>query len=151
MNTIFVGGSNICGVELGSRYYFNKSVSNLELAERAFLAGINHSPNSYNPFGEKDNSELIKKRTKIVLAKMKELGKITDEEYENAKAEVEEGIKFEQGETSTGSSMSYFARAALNQIIEQYAKEKDVDIVNDFIAQETPVGDMKRYNFDLRA
>lgn len=30
-------------------------------------------------------------------------------------------------------------------------KEKDVDIVNDFIAQETPVGDMKRYNFDLRA
>lgn len=30
-------------------------------------------------------------------------------------------------------------------------KEKDVDVVNDFIAQETPVGDMKRYNFDLRA
>lgn len=30
-------------------------------------------------------------------------------------------------------------------------KEKDVDIVNDFIAQDTPVGDMKRYNFDLRA
>ena len=30
-------------------------------------------------------------------------------------------------------------------------KEKDVDIVNDFIAQETPIGDMKRYNFDLRA
>jgi len=30
-------------------------------------------------------------------------------------------------------------------------KEKEVDIVNDFIAQEAPVGDMKRYNFDLRA
>lgn len=30
-------------------------------------------------------------------------------------------------------------------------KEKDVDVVNDFIAQEAPVGDMKRYNFDLRA
>lgn len=30
-------------------------------------------------------------------------------------------------------------------------KEKEVDIVNDFIAAEAPVGDMKRYNFDLRA
>ncbi|MCH5264271.1 MAG: flagellar hook-length control protein FliK [Lachnospiraceae bacterium] len=31
-------------------------------------------------------------------------------------------------------------------------KEKDVDIVNDFIAAEAPpVGDLKRYNFDLRA
>ena len=128
LNTIFVGGSNICGVELGSRYYFNKSVSDLDLAESAFLAGINHSPNSYNPFGEKDNSELIKKRTKIVLAKMKELGKITDEEYETAKAEVEEGLKFEKGEISTETSMSYLARAALNQVTEQYAKEKDIDI-----------------------
>ncbi len=30
-------------------------------------------------------------------------------------------------------------------------KEKDVDIVNDFVAAEAPVGDLKRYNFDLRA
>lgn len=30
-------------------------------------------------------------------------------------------------------------------------KEKDVDVVNDFISQEAPIGDMKRYNFDLRA
>ena len=30
-------------------------------------------------------------------------------------------------------------------------KEKDLDIVKDFIAQDKPIGDMKRYNFDLRA
>ena len=30
-------------------------------------------------------------------------------------------------------------------------KEKDVDIVKDFLASEAPVGDMKRYSFDLRA
>lgn len=30
-------------------------------------------------------------------------------------------------------------------------KEKEVDIVKDFMAAEAPVGDMKRYNFDLRA
>lgn len=30
-------------------------------------------------------------------------------------------------------------------------QEKQVDIVKDFIAQDIPIGDMKRYNFDLRA
>ena len=31
-------------------------------------------------------------------------------------------------------------------------KEKEVDIVNDFLAtNKAPIGDMKRYNFDLRA
>lgn len=127
LNTIFVGGSNVCGVELGSKYYFNKSVKDLDLAESAFLAGINHAPNSYNPFGEKDNSELIKKRTKIVLVKMKELGKITEEEFETAKAKVEEGLPFSEGNTATTSSMSYLARAAFNQVVEQFAKENDVD------------------------
>ena len=125
LNTIFVG-SNVYGVELGSRYYFSKSVGELDLAESAFLAGINNSPNSYNPFGETDNSELIKKRTKTVLTKMKELGKITDEEYNAAKAEVEEGLKFAKGDTTTNSSMSYLARAALNQVIQQYAEKNDV-------------------------
>ena len=50
-------------------YYFSKSASELDLAECAFLAGINHSPNSYNPFGNKDNINKIEKRTKIIQNK----------------------------------------------------------------------------------
>ena len=30
-------------------------------------------------------------------------------------------------------------------------KEKEMDIVKDFLSAEAPVGDMKRYSFDLRA
>ena len=76
LNTIYVGGEgNLHGVELASRYYFNKSVGDLDLAECAFIAGINHAPNSYNPFKEStDNSELIKKRTTTVLSEMKDQG-----------------------------------------------------------------------------
>ncbi len=125
LNTIFVG-SDVYGVQLGARYYFDKSVQDLDLAECAFLAGINHAPNSYNPFGEKDNSERIKNRTKTVLSKMLELGKITQEEYDSAKQEVEDGLKFSQGNTSSGTSMSYLARAAYNQVIKEFAAEKDV-------------------------
>ncbi|MGN1327020.1 MAG: transglycosylase domain-containing protein, partial [Clostridia bacterium] len=126
LNLIFLG-SDVYGVELGSQYYFNKSVTELTLTECAFLAGINHSPNSYNPFGEEDNSAIIARRTKIVLNKMLELEKITQEEYDASIAEVNEGIKFEKGNTTSGEAMSYLARAALNQVINQYAEEKDVD------------------------
>ena len=129
LNTIFVGGEgNLCGVALGARYYFNKSVGDLDLAECAFLAGINHSPNTYNPFKENPNTELIKKRTNTVLNKMYELGKINNEEYESAKAEVEQGLKFEKGNTSTNSTMSYLARAALNQVIQEYANKNNISV-----------------------
>ena len=127
LNLIFVGGQNICGVELGSRYYFNKSVQELDLAQCAFLAGINHAPNAYNPYTGKDNGEKIKKRTKTVLGKMKELGKIDNGQFEQAKKEVDEGLKFSQGDTTTSTPMSYLERAALNQVIEQYAKEHDME------------------------
>ena len=52
LNIIFVGGPELHGVELGSIYYFNKSAKDLDLAECAFLAGINNAPNSYNPYNE---------------------------------------------------------------------------------------------------
>ena len=69
LNIIYLGGygKNICGVEVASEYYFDKSASDLSLAESAFLAGINHSPNNYNSFIETDNTEKIKKRTITVL------------------------------------------------------------------------------------
>ena len=34
---------------------------------------------------------------------------------------------------------------------EFFDKEKQIDIVKDFIEQEAPVGNFSRYNFDLRA
>ena len=49
LNIIYVG-PNIYGVNNGAKYYFDKDISELDLGECAFLAGLNHSPNSYNPF-----------------------------------------------------------------------------------------------------
>ena len=126
-NIIFVGGNkSSLGVEVAAEYYFNKTVSDLNLAECAFLAGINHSPNKYNPYDTKtDNSELIKKRTKTVLYKMKELGHINQTEYDEAVAQVEEGLKFEQS-NSLGTMYSYHTDATIAQVIEDIAKEKEI-------------------------
>ena len=101
LNVIYVG-PNVYGVETGAHYYFNKDVEDLSLAECAYLAGINNSPNYYNPFEGYDNEEDISDRTLTVLQKMLELGKITDSEYEKAEAEVKNGLDFEEGEIETG-------------------------------------------------
>ena len=128
LNILFVGSSNLHGVELGAEYYFNKSAKDLDLAECAFMAGINSSPNSYDPFDEtKDNSEKIKKKTKTVLAKMKELGFIENqEEYDVAVAKVEEGLPFQKGKVGNSSGYSYHTDAVIEQVIKQVMEEKEI-------------------------
>ncbi len=80
LNNIYLGRSSY-GVAKGSKKYFGKNVSELNLAECAMLAGITNNPGIYSEFAE------AKKRQKIILYKMNELGYITDEEYEDALAE----------------------------------------------------------------
>lgn len=121
LNIIFVGG-DVYGVELGAQYYFNKSVSELSLAECAYLAGITHSPNMYNPFENLDNENIIKNRTKTVLAKMLELNKISLNEYLKAIDDVNNGLKFDHGNQNS-TIYSYHTDAAINQVIEDYAEE----------------------------
>ncbi len=133
LNEIFMGGPNVCGVESAAKYYFNKSANELSIAESAFLAGINHSPNRYNPFGESDNSEIIKSRTKTVLAKMLEVTDesgntyITQEQYDEAIAEVDEGLAFEEGEFSTTSDLSFLEVEAIDEVIEDIMEQNNMD------------------------
>ena len=130
LNLIFMGNTSY-GVEVGSNYYFSKSAKDLDLAECAFLAGINNSPNSYDPFTEDEeqrekNLEKIKRRTKIVLDKMHELGKInSEEEYKQALEKVENGLPFQKG-ASLANVYSYHTDAAILQIEKQIMEEKDL-------------------------
>lgn len=135
LNIIPLGadGGDICGVEMASTYYFNKSASELTLEESAFLAGINHSPNSYNPFRNTDDEEKhnavmekIRKRTLTVLQKMKELGNITPEEYDAAVAKVNEGLPFNKGELPTSTIRSYFIEAAVDEVIDDLVEQKGI-------------------------
>ncbi len=129
LNLIYMGGNtNIYGVEVASNYYFSKSAKDLDLAESAFLAGINNTPNSYDPFKEDNEATLerVKFRTKVVLDKMKELGKITDEEYKEAVEKVNAGLPFQKGKI-VETIYSYHTDAAIMQIIHQLMEEKDLN------------------------
>ncbi len=127
LNILFVGSSNLHGVELGAEYYFNKSAKDLDLAECAFMAGINSSPNAYDPFSaEPEEIEKIKNKTKVVLDKMNELGLIeSQEEYDAAVAKVDAGLPFQKNETViSSSSYSYHTDAVLEQVISQVMEER---------------------------
>ena len=126
------GGKNIHGVQLGAKYYFNKDVGDLTLEESAFLAGINNAPNTYNPFRDEDEEaknnrmEKIKNRTKTVLAKMLELGKISQEEHDTAVQKVDEGLNFQEGQIS-GNVYSYHTDAMLSQAAKDLAEKNGWD------------------------
>lgn len=127
LNILFVGG-DMHGVELGAEYYFAKSAKDLDLAECAFLAGINNSPNSYNPYNTAtDNTEKIKTKTKTVLSKMKELGYIqSEDEYNAAVKEVDDGLKFQKAEIASGNIYSYHTDAVIAQVVQQVMDEKNI-------------------------
>jgi 1A family penicillin-binding protein len=75
-------GGTAWGIEAASEVYFNSKVSDLDLAQSAFLAGLTRAPTSYSPFGE--SPSLWKKRQEEVLTAMEQLKYITLQEENNA-------------------------------------------------------------------
>lgn len=126
LNIIYVG-PNMYGVETGSQYYFSKSCTELSLEESAFLAGMNNAPNAYNPFGEKNNTEKITKRTKTVLAKMLELNYIDEDSYNTAISNVDKGLKFKKGKIEAESSVySYHTDALISEITKDISEKYNI-------------------------
>ncbi len=68
----------VVGVGAAANYYFAKDVEDLTLAECAVIAGVTNLPSYYDPYDHPDHA---KKRQETILAKMHELGFITDDEY----------------------------------------------------------------------
>lgn len=83
LNEVFFG-HNVYGVESASMLYFNKSASELTLAESAMLAGMLRSPNTYSPINNVENANHIKD---VGLANLE---KYKGEEYAQAIAEAKE-------------------------------------------------------------
>ena len=77
LNNIYLGRSAY-GVAKGAKVYFNKDVSDLNLAQCAMLAGITN-----NPFVFREHDQ-AKARQILVLNDMLEQGYITKDEYQGA-------------------------------------------------------------------
>lgn len=113
-NQIYLGqqnGISIYGVGEASSVYFGKDVSQLGLSEAAFIAGIIRSPNRYNPF---KNPDRVTERRNQVLDSMREVGEISDEQLQSARA-----VKLELKPMSSArelQGMPYFSQYALEEL-----------------------------------
>lgn len=86
------------GVRSAAKTYFGKELSDLTLTECAALASITKFPTKYDPIQNPDKN--LERRT-TVLWKMYELGKISDEEYNEALAEELVLVDSSSGEQET--------------------------------------------------
>ena len=77
-------GHGMYGIENASEFYFNKSASDLTLAEAAMLVGIPKSPSNYSPL---INENIAKDRQLYILNTMLNNNVITPDEYNTAKSE----------------------------------------------------------------
>ncbi|AGF49401.1 penicillin-binding protein 1A [Candidatus Kinetoplastidibacterium galati] len=80
MNQIYLG-NRAYGFAAASLVYFNKPLSEINLAESAMLAGIPKAPSIFNPIS---NFKRTKLRQNYVLKRMISLGYITMNEYREA-------------------------------------------------------------------
>ena len=85
LNQVPYGGT-AWGVESASQTYFNKSLSELTLAEIALLAGLPAAPTDYSPFGA--NPKKAFDRQTEVLRRMVEDGYITKDEAQETFSET---------------------------------------------------------------
>ena len=109
LNTINYGG--VYGIENAAMYYFNKSASDLNLAEAAMLAGIPQSPKNNSPIFNVENA---KQRQLVVLKLMVKNKKITEDEAEEAYNYNLTYIGSNNAEMSSGKM--YFKDAVINEL-----------------------------------
>lgn len=117
VNTVYFG-HGAYGVEAASRYFFNKQVSHLTVAEAALLASIPKGPSIYSPLVNKHKAF---QRQKHILQTLQREDKISKTTYEGS---IREQITFETGDTLTRASTSpYFQDEVIKEAAELLQKD----------------------------
>ena len=109
LNTINYG--NVYGIENASHYYFNKSASELTLAEASMLSGIPNSPSNYSPL---INEKKAKQRQLKVLEAMEKNEYITEEE--KIKAYNTTLNYYGHLKTNNSNTIMYYQNAVMSEL-----------------------------------
>ncbi|MBB5538264.1 penicillin-binding protein 1A [Rhizobium giardinii] len=114
LNEIFFG-LNSYGIAGAALTYFDKSVTELTIAETAYLAALPKGPSNYHPF-RREKAAL--ERRDWVIDRMVENGYVTKADGEEAKKQPL-GVSVRRGGSHLFAS-EYFAEEVRRQIIQRY-------------------------------
>lgn len=116
LNQVYWGHNNY-GAETAAQSYFNKSASELNLAESAMMAGLVQAPEEFSPFLDYQTAKL---RQAIVLNRMRELNWITPEQAEAAKVEP---LYIGEIKSFRSSYAPYITDAVVQEISDQFSRD----------------------------
>jgi penicillin-binding protein 1A len=117
MNQIYLG-QRAYGFSSAARIYFNKTLDQLSVAEMAMLAGLPQNPARHNPVA---NPKRARERQHAVLARMRALNYITEEQYQKALAEP---LRVNtRGAQEFGTHAEYVAELARQTVYNQYKED----------------------------
>lgn len=104
-------GNRAYGAASAAKVYYGKTVSELNLAEAAMIAGLPKAPSLYNPIV---NPERALVRRNYVLRRMRELSKITGAQYREA---IETPVTAKLHRTASETEAGYVSEMARAQMV----------------------------------
>jgi len=116
MNQIYLG-QRAYGFASAAQIYFGKKLQDISIAEAAMLAGLPKAPSAYNPVA---NPKRARVRQQYILQRMRELGYITQAEYEQAKDEV---LTIKTDSNEFGVHAEYVAEMARELAYDQFKED----------------------------
>lgn len=117
-------GNGVWGIEDASEKYFGVHASQLTVPQAATIAGMLKNPNGYNP---KDHPAESRQRRNVVLALMKDNGKLTHEQmksYQDSPMITSDNYQYD-----SGYRYPYFFDAVIDEAIKKYGLSEE-DIMN---------------------
>jgi len=116
LNEIYLG-SGAYGVEVAARTYFDKSASELNLAESAMLAGVYAAPSRYSPINDFNAAKM---RQRYALNQMVEEGFITEAQRVEA---LETPLVIGAEEENTFKKSPYFSEHIRRYLEQEYGRD----------------------------
>lgn len=130
-------GQGAYGIEAAAQTYFDKHARELTLGESALLAGLPKAPSYYAPT---TNFKGAKQRQQVVLNRMLELGMITQDQRDQARAETIEP----QAKTEYFQQAPYFVAEIIKHFKKQYPDGMELLYTGGLTIQTTLDLDMQR-------
>jgi penicillin-binding protein 1B len=138
LNEVYLGqwGTHeIHGMSEGARFYFNRPVTELTLAQSATLAALIQAPNAQDPYRYPDR---LLKRRNLVLSKMLDAEFILPQEKENA---INEPLGVVPA-TRNSADIDYFLDVVMERLPDMVTKRLDSDVFTVYLTLNPYLQDM---------
>ncbi|WP_025730382.1 penicillin-binding protein 1A [Atopobacter phocae] len=124
LNKIYLA-NNVFGVRTAAKYYFDKPLNELTLAQTALLAGMPQAPSNYDPYRHPEEAT---RRRNLVLQQMHSMKFISDEDYNEA---INEPLEQNLITEHTENELDLVNDSFIQVIVDEVKRETDLDVYKD--------------------